>query len=219
VPDSDTGTPGDSRNSSDSRVGKHRESDDSSDSGTAPDMAAETTPPLEPATPRQRTDSSTARIVGRIGADRPARILAQPDPDGTSVVVTRPAPPRPPAPDPVLRTRHPALLDAAALLAFAVFAGFLTRGLWPHPSGRALALNPGDQIVTEWFLSYGARVYTGDFSLVTDRLNAPDGVNLLSNASTILLAVLLAPVTLAWGAPVSFAVAVGLNLAATAAGW
>jgi hypothetical protein len=95
----------------------------------------------------------------------------------------------------------------------------LTAGLWPDPQTRALALNPADQTLTEWFLAYDARVYAGDFSLLTDRLNAPDGVNLLANASVILLGVLLGPITLAYGAPVSFAVAVGLNLAATATGW
>ncbi|HEY1180258.1 MAG TPA: hypothetical protein VGF17_29220, partial [Phytomonospora sp.] len=71
----------------------------------------------------------------------------------------------------------------------------------------------------EWFLAYGSRVWLGDFDLVTDRLNSPDGVNLMSNASHIGHAVLLAPVTWIWGAPVSFAVALVLNLAATALGW
>ena len=60
-------------------------------------------------------------------------------------------------------------------------------------------------MLSEWFLAYDARIYAGDFSLVTDRLNAPDGVNLLANASVILLGLLLGPVTLAFGAPVSFA--------------
>src|SRR4029079_644505 len=62
-------------------------------------------------------------------------------------------------------------------------------------------------------------VWKGDFSLVTDRLNAPDGVNLMSNASHILHGVLMAPVTVLFGPGVSFAVLVALNLAATATGW
>ena len=61
-------------------------------------------------------------------------------------------------------------------------------------------------------LSTGDR---GDFSLVTGMLNAPEGVNLLCNASLIGLGLMFAPVTLAFGAPVTFSVLVGANLAAT----
>src|SRR5581483_4182696 len=53
----------------------------------------------------------------------------------------------------------------------------------------------------------------------THLLNAPDGVNLLSNASLIALGVIMAPVTLAFGAPVSFAIVMAANLAATGIGW
>ena len=41
----------------------------------------------------------------------------------------------------------------------------------------------------------------------------------MSNASHILHGVLMAPVTVLFGAAVSFALLVALNLAATAAGW
>ena len=54
---------------------------------------------------------------------------------------------------------------------------------------------------------------------VTDRLNAPDGVNLMANTTLIVLGVLLAPVTLLFGAPVTFALLVALNLAGTALAW
>src|SRR5690606_26449843 len=53
----------------------------------------------------------------------------------------------------------------------------------------------------------------------TDRLNAPDGMNMLANATSLTLGLLLAPVTLVAGAPVSFAVITVGNLAATATGW
>jgi hypothetical protein len=111
------------------------------------------------------------------------------------------------------------LPDALFALALLAVAGWLTHGLWPHPSGRALLLNPTDQALDEWFLAHATRLYAGDFRLVTDLLNAPDGINLLSNASLLLLGVLLAPVTLVFGAPVSFAVAVAGNLAATGFSW
>ena len=100
-----------------------------------------------------------------------------------------------------------------------LYAAWLTSGLWPDPARKALALNPNDQALDEWFLAHGTRLYSGDFHLVTPLLNAPDGVNLLCNASLILLGALLAPVTLAFGAPVSFAVVMAANLAATGTGW
>ncbi|HEY1175292.1 MAG TPA: hypothetical protein VGF17_03985, partial [Phytomonospora sp.] len=108
------------------------------------------------------------------------------------------------------------LTAAATYLALAVYIG---HQLLAAPGSRLLARNWQDQVLIEWFLAYGSRVWLGDFDLVTDRLNSPDGVNLMSNASHIGHAVLLAPVTWIWGAPVSFAVALVLNLAATALGW
>lgn len=115
---------------------------------------------------------------------------------------------------------HPELrTDVLVGLLMVVTAGWLTHGLWPHPAVRALALNPTDQALDEWFLAYATRAYHGDFHLVTTLLNAPDGVNLLSNASLILLGLLFAPVTLAFGAPVSFALAIAGNLAATGIAW
>ncbi|MDG4802867.1 hypothetical protein [Micromonospora sp. WMMD980] len=113
--------------------------------------------------------------------------------------------------------RHRA--DLLAGLLFVVFAGWLTHGLWPAPGTRMLALNPADQTLYEWFLALDARVLRGDLGLVTDRLNAPDGVNLMANTSVLALGVLLAPVTLAFGAPVTFALLVAGNLAGTAIAW
>ncbi|WP_432831681.1 hypothetical protein [Dactylosporangium sp. CA-092794] len=95
----------------------------------------------------------------------------------------------------------------------------MTHGLWPDPAGRALELNSNDQALDEWFLAYATRAYRGDFTLVTGALNAPEGVNLMGNASLIGLGLLFAPLTLAFGAPVTFAVATAVNLAATGAGW
>ncbi|MFI7023335.1 hypothetical protein ACIBMZ_11540 [Micromonospora sp. NPDC049900] len=114
-------------------------------------------------------------------------------------------------------SRHRA--DLLVGLAFVVLAGWLTHGLWPDPTGRVLALNPEDQVLYEWFLTVDARVLLGDFGLHTDRLNAPDGVNLMANTSVIALGLLFAPVTLAFGAPVTFALLAAANLAATATAW
>ncbi|MEV4118255.1 hypothetical protein [Micromonospora sp. NPDC049645] len=113
--------------------------------------------------------------------------------------------------------RHRA--DLLAALIFAVLAGWLTHGLWPDPGGRTLALNPEDQTLYEWFLAVDARALLGDFDLLTDRLNAPDGVNLMANTTVIALGVLFAPITLLLGAPVTFALLAAANLAGTALAW
>lgn len=109
--------------------------------------------------------------------------------------------------------------DAGVCLVFLALALWLTHGLWTDPATRALAHNAPDQALNEWFLAHGVLFWTGDLSLHTLRLNVPDGVNLMSNASIILQGILLAPVTATLGAHVSFALLVPLNLAATAAGW
>jgi len=104
----------------------------------------------------------------------------------------------------------------------AVFLGFaiwLVHDLLADPHGRALGQNPTDQALYEWFLAYDTHIWTGDFSLVTDRLNSPDGVNLLANTTVIALGAVLAPITLLFGAPVTFAVLVPINLAGTAIAW
>ncbi|SCE68061.1 hypothetical protein [Micromonospora saelicesensis] len=113
--------------------------------------------------------------------------------------------------------RHRA--DLLAALIFAVLAGWLTHGLWPDPGARILALNPEDQTLYEWFLAVDARALLGDFDLLTNRLNAPDGVNLMANTTVIALGVLFAPVTLLLGAPVTFALLAAGNLAGTALAW
>jgi hypothetical protein len=109
--------------------------------------------------------------------------------------------------------------DTAVCLVYLGFAGWLSHNLWPDPATQALADNVNDQALVEWFLAHAVLVWKGDFSFLTDRLNSPDGVNLMSNASHILHGVLMAPVTVTFGAAVSFALLVALNLAATAAGW
>jgi hypothetical protein len=138
------------------------------------------------------------------------------------------APAEPPGDDasrPTLRSRVAAwtsttgAFDTAACLVYLTFALWVTHGLWPDPNVRAIGENANDQVLIEWFLAHGVLVWRGDFSFVTDRLNSPDGVNLMSNASHIVHGVLMAPVTVLFGAAVSFALLVALNLAATAAGW
>lgn len=110
-------------------------------------------------------------------------------------------------------------VDTGVALLFLAAAGWLGHGLWPDPATRELALNPADQVLIEWFLAVDTRLLLGEHGLVTDRLNAPIGVNLLANAASPTLGILLAPITLTLGAPVSFALLTAGNLAATATGW
>ncbi len=55
--------------------------------------------------------------------------------------------------------------------------------------------------------------------LFTERLNAPDGVNLMANTSVLAVAMPLAPVTFLLGPAVSFLVLLTVALAGTAAAW
>jgi hypothetical protein len=114
---------------------------------------------------------------------------------------------------------RPRTVDLAVCAGLTAAALVLASGLLIHPATRALALNADDQALVEWLLALGTRFWTGDLDLVTHLLNAPDGVNLMSNASMLTLGVVLTPVTLVFGAPASFAVGVAANLAATGIGW
>jgi hypothetical protein len=114
---------------------------------------------------------------------------------------------------------RPYRADLAVCLLFVALAGWLTHGLWPDPEHRVLALNPADQTLYEWFLANDSRVLLGDFGLLSDRLNAPDGVNLMTNTTVIALGVTASPVTLLFGAGTTFALLVAANLAGTAIAW
>ncbi|WP_020520285.1 glycosyltransferase family protein [Catelliglobosispora koreensis] len=109
--------------------------------------------------------------------------------------------------------------DWGACLAYLLLALWVAGGLLRDPQGLELSQNASDQTLVEWFLAYGSRFWDGDHSLLTDRMNAPDGINLLTNAATTGLGVLFGAVTMLFGAPVTFAVLMVLNLAATAFAW
>jgi hypothetical protein len=111
------------------------------------------------------------------------------------------------------------LRDLLIGLAFGAFGWFVTSGLWPDPELKVLSFNVADQQLNEWFLARGPLIWAENFPLVTAGMNSPDGINLLTNTSIMLPAVLLAPVTMLFGASTSFAVLSGVNLAATAFGW
>lgn len=127
------------------------------------------------------------------------------------------APARPPA----QRRPHPrrAAADALVCAGYLLAAAAVLGQLWGDPTGRIMALNSEDQTLYEWFLANDTLLWTGESGLLTDRLNHPEGFNLMANTTVIALGMLLTPVTLAWGAPVTFAVIATANLAGTAAAW
>ncbi|MBM2615369.1 DUF2029 domain-containing protein [Actinoplanes sp. LDG1-06] len=110
--------------------------------------------------------------------------------------------------------------DLWALLNYGVLAVLVTIQLWRDPNGRVLASNDDDHGVFLFMLAHGERVlFHGDNPFFTDRLNVPDGVNMMANTSVLALSLPLAPLTHWLGAGVSVAFLITLGLAGTAAAW
>ncbi|HEX5240712.1 MAG TPA: hypothetical protein VFW20_06905 [Candidatus Limnocylindrales bacterium] len=104
------------------------------------------------------------------------------------------------APEPELREPIARQL-AGALLVYLVLAFAFTSSAWQDPTNRWIG-NCCDQEQTIWFLAWTPHaIATGQNPLLTDRLNAPDGANLMWNAAEPLVGLLAAPVT-AIGGPV-----------------
>jgi hypothetical protein len=110
--------------------------------------------------------------------------------------------------------------DLVAVLSYAVFAVVLMQHLWRSPQTRMLADNNQDQVFFEYVITHATRLFThGESPFFTDELNAPLGVNLMANTSVLGLAIPLTPVTLLFGAGVTFVIICTLALAGTAAAW
>ncbi|MDG6101512.1 hypothetical protein Daura_39385 [Dactylosporangium aurantiacum] len=110
--------------------------------------------------------------------------------------------------------------NALVVVSYVVFSVVLFQHLWAAPQERMLADNNQDQVFFEWVLTHAARLFThGDSPIFTDQLNAPLGVNLMANTSILGLALPLAPVTLLFGAPVTFALISTIAPAGTAISW
>jgi hypothetical protein len=107
------------------------------------------------------------------------------------------------------------------MLAVCLAAGlYLTFGMWLDPQHRVVAHNQGDQSLFEWLLGYAAYSPThGTNPWYTTLLNYPTGANLAVNTSMVVVGLLLAPVTLTLGAPVSFLVVLTVNLVLTPFAW
>ncbi|HEY1179905.1 MAG TPA: hypothetical protein VGF17_27430 [Phytomonospora sp.] len=107
------------------------------------------------------------------------------------------------------------------LAVFFLASVWVISNLWLDPAGRIMSNNPGgDQELFEWMLEHAAYAITHwQNPLGTTLLNAPDGVNLMANTSVIAIGTLFAPITIAFGAPFSYTLAMTLGLFGTAAAW
>src|SRR5262249_4002058 len=111
-------------------------------------------------------------------------------------------------------------LDIAVAITAVAGAVYVMAGLWVAPNTRGLSGNGPDQVFFEWLLRYLAYVVThGANPYFTPLLNVPAGGNVADNTAMTVYGILLAPVTLAFGASVAFVTALTLNLAGTAYAW
>jgi hypothetical protein len=111
-------------------------------------------------------------------------------------------------------------IDVWLPIGFLLLAIVVVSQLWLDPNGRVLASNDDDHGVFLFVLAHAERVmFDGAAPFFTDRLNAPDGVNMMANTSILALSLPLAPVTHFFGPGVSVAILITLGLAGTAYAW
>ncbi|OON33376.1 hypothetical protein BSA16_00705, partial [Micromonospora sp. Rc5] len=116
-------------------------------------------------------------------------------------------------------TRRGRWTDAAAVLSFALIAFWVTLRFWSNPA-HGVRDNRSDQALFEWMLAHGARVVT-DFAYPfgSDRMNVPDGVNLMANTSVLSISLPMTPVTVLFGPRTAFLVFLTGGMIATATAW
>ncbi|GLW30020.1 hypothetical protein [Actinoplanes regularis] len=115
--------------------------------------------------------------------------------------------------------RAPAWQDVLVIAGFLVVAFLVTAPLWLNLD-HELRDDPQDQAFFEWMLAHGARVLTdGVYPFFSDRMNYPDGVNMMANTSALAVSLPLTPVTLLFGPHVAFNVFLTAALALTGASW
>jgi hypothetical protein len=104
-------------------------------------------------------------------------------------------------------------------LCYLLAALWVYRRLWVHPNLRLIGDGQDHQLFV-WMLGHAARSVTHLTNpLFSAQLNVPNGVNLMANTSVLGLGIPMVPVTLLFGAQVSFAVLALVSLAATAGAW
>ncbi|WP_157756651.1 hypothetical protein [Plantactinospora sp. KBS50] len=111
--------------------------------------------------------------------------------------------------------------DRADLLVFGAYAllgVFVCAGYWADVQHRISSHLPTDHSWFEWLFAHGAySVRHLSNPLFSTRQNAPDGVNMMANTSMLGVTLPMSPITMLFGPQVSYALYLGLALAATAA--
>ena len=121
------------------------------------------------------------------------------------------------APAPARARRLP---DLWALISYLALGVLVLIQLWISPSGRVLSHNDDDHGFFAFTLAHGERVlFHGANPLFSDRMNVPDGVNMMANTSVLALTVPMAPVTHWLGVGFSVVLLLTLGLAGTAFAW
>lgn len=110
--------------------------------------------------------------------------------------------------------------DLVAGILFLGAALWVTARGWLDINGRFLGNQAKDHSFNEWMLAHVAHAVVDlDNPFFTTRQNAPDGVNLVSNVGDQLVGLLLTPLTLVGGPPLSYLVLITASLAGTAFAW
>jgi hypothetical protein len=109
--------------------------------------------------------------------------------------------------------------DVLAIATFVAVTLYLTAPLWLNLD-HVSATDPQDQAFFEWMLAHGARVIAdGANPFFSDRMNYPDGVNMMANTSVLAVSLPMSPVTLLFGPHVAFNVFLTLALSFTGISW
>lgn len=102
---------------------------------------------------------------------------------------------------------------------FIAVAIYITIPLWLNVD-HELRDDPQDQAFFEWMLAHGARVLTdGVYPFFSDRMNYPDGVNMMANTSVLAVSLPMTPITALFGPHVAFNAFLTLALAVTGISW
>ncbi len=117
------------------------------------------------------------------------------------------------------RTSSPSWLPL--LLGFGSYLPLAVLGFWPvwtHWSSQLNGCNCWDQVLLEWFIHWTPSAVThGHSVLVTNYLDAPNGINVMWNTSVLALGSLAAPLTQTIGVVHTMAVLLTLSFALSAA--
>jgi hypothetical protein len=112
------------------------------------------------------------------------------------------------------------LAEIAGYGSYLALAVLVLIQLWVSPSRRVLASNDDDHGFFLFVMAHGERViFHGANPLFSDRLNVPDGVNIMANTTVLALSLPAAPITHFFGAGLSVVLLLTLGLSGTAAAW